>query len=228
MRSKWFKYKEKAVHLRKKGLSIRTIEFRLGMPRSTLSGWFKNIELTKAQQELLRKKWIEGLSRARNKAVEWHRAEKEKRLRIAQREARSVVNNIKINDSATLELALSILYLGEGTKGGYDVRMSNSNPIILKTFITLLNLVYGIEFGKIKCGLNLRADQNSAAMKKFWSKFLCVPARNFTYIIMDKRTVIEKTYPHYKGVCMVRCGNTALKRRVMEVGNEFCKKILSA
>ena len=46
MRSKWFELKPDAIKLRKKGLSIREIELRLGIPRSTLSGWLKDIKLS--------------------------------------------------------------------------------------------------------------------------------------------------------------------------------------
>ena len=45
MQSKWFELKPTAVKLRRKGFSIGKIEYNLGIPRSTLSGWLKNIEL---------------------------------------------------------------------------------------------------------------------------------------------------------------------------------------
>ncbi len=50
MTSKWFKSKPEAVTLRKQGKSIKFIEKKLGIPSSTLSGWFKNILLTEKQK----------------------------------------------------------------------------------------------------------------------------------------------------------------------------------
>ena len=54
MKSRWFELKSKAVRLRKSGKSIRFIEGKLGIPKSTLSGWFKNIELSNKQKKVLK------------------------------------------------------------------------------------------------------------------------------------------------------------------------------
>ena len=53
MKSKWYELKENAIKLRQQGFSIGKIERDLGIPRSTLSGWLKNIKLTARQKELL-------------------------------------------------------------------------------------------------------------------------------------------------------------------------------
>ena len=52
-KSPWQLKKQEAIRLRKKGISIRKIEQRLGIRRSTLDGWFKNIRLSDAQNEKL-------------------------------------------------------------------------------------------------------------------------------------------------------------------------------
>ena len=80
--------KERAIQLRKRGLSIRKIEANLHIPRSTLSGWLKNVPLTRVQRNNLRRAWERGLDSARQKAAECNRAAKAKRLQLAQEEAR--------------------------------------------------------------------------------------------------------------------------------------------
>ena len=47
MASKWFDKKEEAIKLRKQGFSYNEIKNKLGVPKSTLSGWFRDILLTK-------------------------------------------------------------------------------------------------------------------------------------------------------------------------------------
>jgi len=84
MKSQWYELKDRAIKLRKRGLSIGKIERRLKIPRSTLSGWFKNIELTPKQKEKLLNDWKNGLIKAREKAVLWHNTQKEKRLQEAK------------------------------------------------------------------------------------------------------------------------------------------------
>lgn len=54
--------------MRTDGLSVRNIELKLGIPRSTLSGWFKNIRLNKNKEDILHKNWLQGLVSARKKS----------------------------------------------------------------------------------------------------------------------------------------------------------------
>jgi hypothetical protein len=53
MESKFLPLKSRATSLRKRGLSIRCIENKLGIPRSTLSGWLKDIKLSGNQRKKL-------------------------------------------------------------------------------------------------------------------------------------------------------------------------------
>ncbi len=45
MKSRWFELKEKVIKYRQEGNSLRNIEKKFGIPKSTLSGWFRNISL---------------------------------------------------------------------------------------------------------------------------------------------------------------------------------------
>ena len=117
-----------------------------------------------------------------------------------------------------------MLYLGEGFKGDYT-GMANSDPLILKSFVSFLINYSEVPINKIKCSLYLRADQNSDKLTKFWSEALDLPIDNFTYVHFDKRTSASRTYEHYKGVCSIRCGNVAIQRRLVNIGRMFCERI---
>lgn len=223
MQSKWYELKEKALALRKKGLSIGTIERRLGIRRSTLSGWFKNVELTSAQKTRLHQQWKDGLIKARKKAVKWHNAEKEKRLCTARNEALETIRNIEITDKHIVEVALALLYLGEGSKATIETGMGSSDPLILKFFLTCLRKIYNVDTAKIRCELHLRADQDREEMIRFWARELALPIRNFTYVSVDKRTAGSRTYSRYKGVCQIRCGTVAIQRKLVNIANMFCE-----
>ena len=226
MQSKWFELKPDAIRLRKKGFSIGKIERHLGIPRSTLSGWLRDVELSKKQKEKLTQNWKKALVKARKKAVLWHNAQKEKRLKSAKEQALKTVGAIDINDKKIIELALAILYIGEGTKSKVETAMGSSDPLILKFFLATLKAIYNLDLKKVKCQLNLRADQNPEKMKRFWSKELSIPIDNFGYVNRDKRTVGSKTYPHYKGVCYIACGNVAIQRKLIYLSEIFCKKVI--
>lgn len=226
MRSRWYELKPKAFRLRKRGVSIVKIETRLGIPRSTLTGWFRDIILTRKQQAVLLQNKYKGLAKARKKAVIWHNAQKVARLEEANRQALSTLKKIKLTQPI-LDLALAMLYLGEGLKNGSGTVIGNSNPLILKFFITVLIKNYQVPKKQIKCDLHLRADQDPMNLKKFWSKALGLPLENFIGISIDHRTTGSATFPNYRGVCLVRCGLSNIQRKLLSLSKLFSEKVTS-
>jgi transposase len=226
MKSRWYELKEDAIDLRKKGLSMNAIEKKYGIARSTLSGWFKKVDLTSTQKKKLLRNSNIALIAARKKAVLWHNSQKKQRIETAKTQALQTLKDINTNNKSVLELALAILYLGEGSKTTVDTVLGNSDPLILKFFLSSIKKIYGFDVKNIKCELHLRADQNSEKMKHFWAKELEVPLDNFKQTIFDKRTAGSKTYPQYKGVCVLRCGNVAIQRRLLYLAHFFCEEII--
>jgi len=224
MISRWANQKQKAVTLRREGNSIKDIEKMLGIPRSTLSGWFRSVPLTKRQQNELKRRAKQGLIKARIEAVKWHNAQKNNRLEKAEQKGSEILKQIPRN-ATTLELALAFLYLGEGSKRNVGTSLGSSDPCIAKFFIRCLQTIYGVQEEKIKCYLHLRADQNSDTMKQYWSKELALPLINFGKASIDKRTEGKATYSHYKGVCLIECGRVDIQRRLMYIAYGFCERI---
>lgn len=226
MKSRWYELKGKAQFLRKQGLSIGKVEKRLKIPRSTLSGWFKNINLNKKQKEKILKNWKKDLVKARKKAVVWHNKQKQKRLDEAEISAKETLTKINISNQAFFELALAFLYFGEGSKKNTETAIGSSDAKILKFFLAGLKKIYHLDISKIKCELHLRADQDSNKARHYWAKALNLPVDNFKQINIDKRTK-GATYPYYKGVCHLRCGHVAIQRKLMLLASLFCERIIS-
>ncbi len=226
MKSKWFELKSNAIKLRKRGKSIPYIESNLGIPRSTLSGWFKDVKLNTNQKKILKDNWRNALVFARSRAVIWHNQQKEQRLKISQEQASQLLVKLDTGNKNLLDLALAFLYLGEGAKKAAGTAIGNSDPLILNFFISVLGKNYNVIPSQIKCELHLRADQNPEEMKNFWSKTLGIPIENFKSTSIDYRTKGTKTYPHYKGVCVLRCGNVAIQRKLVYFSEIFCKKVI--
>ena len=225
MASKWVHLKPDAIRMRMSGDSLTSVEKSLGIPKSTLSDWFKKIALTQQQKIQLSKNRIIALKLARVKAVEWHTLQKENRLKEAEKNASKLLANINTKSRSIQELALAMLYLGEGIKNNPELGLGNSDPLILKFFIKVLETNFKIDKKKIRAELYLRADQDSDAIKKFWSKELDIPVKNFRYSV-DKRTTRSTTYSSYKGVCLLRCGNVSIQRKLLYTARKYCKQIL--
>jgi hypothetical protein len=209
--------------MRKKGYSLRDIESKLRIPRSTLSGWFQTVLLTTTQKKRLSQSHLEGLATARKLATARHKENKTHRLKVLEQDALDMVKTISRSDRTSLEIALAFLYLGEGAKSGRTA-LGSSNPDILRFFIYGITTLYEMDRTKIKCALHLRADQNPEELKEYWSNALDLPITNFTKASIDARTAGRATYPHYKGVCLLECGRVEIQRRLMYIANAFCRK----
>lgn len=227
MRSRFAHKKDEAITLRKGGESLPAISKLLEIPKSTLSEWFKKIELTKSQKENLHKRWLAALVIARKSAGAWHHKQKIDRLEVARSGAVEYLGRLDVKNKDEIELALAFLYLGEGTKRKVETAMGNSDPRILRFFVWCLRNIYKVDDSLIKCDLYLRADQDGKAMQKYWSKELLIDLENFKFVHYDQRTAGIQTYESYHGVCYVRCGTVAIQRRLVYISTLYCERIAS-
>ena len=223
MISRWADKKSQVIALRKKGASIRDIEMKLGIPRSTLSGWIKNLELTSRQKERLFRRWEQGLVTARIGAARWHNTQKATRLAEAVESASRTLREIP-DDRVSLELALTMLYMGEGSKTKSGLGLGNSDPLIIRFYVSALERLYGISRQNLRAELHLRADQDAEAMKIFWSQAIGVPLSRFLYVTRDQRTSGKPTYDGYPGVCFISGGGVAIQRKIMYLARAYAEK----
>lgn len=226
MESNWKHLKPEALKMRRQGLSIRAVENILGIPRSTLSGWYRQIKLSIPQQKQLHKEWRAALTKAREKAVLWHNTQKAERLGIAVAHATSTLRKLNTEQKEIIELTLAMLYWGEGNKTERGLVLGNSNPEILKFFMSGLKMVYGINPEKMRYELHIRSDQNPGQTINYWSRILDVSKNRFKGVYIDQRTIGKKTYASYYGVCVVSLYNVAIQRKLMYLYQLYCQKII--
>ena len=223
MKSKWFEYKDEVCKLRSQGVSMSVIEKQYGIPRSTLSGWFKNIPLSEKQRTHLMKNRQDGWKKARTHAVVAHRKMKQQRLDDAVAAATKTLDALLLSDEV-IDIALAMLYLGEGAKNG-TTSIANSNPMVLRFVLAALYRNYGVIPQHIRCDLHLRADQDGSALTSYWMHELHLPKECFKYIAYDQRSVGKPTYADYKGVCVITCHQIAIQRKLISLYNEFCERV---
>ncbi len=224
-RSKYEDRKPLAIKLRKRGLSLPEIEKRTGIPRSNLSSWLKAIPLTKKQEQRLHNNWLKALVTARKEAVKWHNEQKQHRLDSARMQALATLNSLDTKDKDIMELALAVLYLGEGTKKKVETSLGSSDPKILRFYIKALESLYSIRPKDMYCQLFLRHDQDIEVSKKYWSKELKIPISCFRYCNFDDRTKNKPTVKGYNGVCLVRGGSVAIQRKLVYLANAYFDRI---
>ncbi len=166
------------------------------------------------------------LIEARKKAVIWHNTEKRKRLLKAESEADEILKLINTDNLNIQMLAFSMLYLGEGMKKK-ETALGNSDPLIVKFFVKCLKNIFNVDESKIACELHLRSDQDDIEMKKYWAHELSLPLGQFKKSSFDMRTKGKATFDNYKGVCVVRCGNVAIQRKLVYLSKKFCMQFIA-
>ncbi len=224
MISRGFKYKQEVINLRRKGVSLTVIESEFDIPRSTLSGWFKDIKLTENQRTKLMKNSRDGWKKARERAVISKNISKAKRITKAKEEAVSTFKSLPEMSDPVLELALAMLYFGEGSKK-HTTSMGASDSLMLSFFLSAVERLYGKDRNTFRFDLHLRDDQKEDELKTYWSHELRISSERIKYIVKDKRTIGKPTRNGYKGVCLITIGDISIQRRLIALYNIYCSEV---
>ena len=117
------------------------------------------------------------------------------------------------------------LFWGEGSKKNlHAVRLSNSDPKLVKKFVDFLINIYNIDKGKLRFQLLSYDDLNSKKLVTFWTEYLSVKnSQFFKTTILKKRgrgTYLKKMK---YGVIIVNFGNVKLRNlicsQIANIGN---------
>ncbi len=207
------KDKEKATELRRMGKSYKQIESELGIATSTLASWFKN-ELW--SQEIKNRLSAE-VSLSNPKKLELMAKANRERWKIRYREYRNAaIREFEIYKNDPLFLAGVMLYWGEGEKQQkYSVvRLTNSEPEMIRIFYFFLTKFLKISPDKVGTWLLLYPGLVDTVQKSFWSKATGIPTNSF-----KKSIYIKGRHPSRRlsfGVCTVFVNNRALKERMLK------------
>lgn len=202
--------KQKAIVLRKKGYSYSQIKEKLGINKSTLSGWLYDMPLSEEKIRELRDFNPQRIERYRNT------------MRIKRDEKNKIVyQNIakKIGKISDREFLISglFLYWAEGSKTKkFSIGLTNTNPAMLVLFIKWLQF-FDVPKSKLKIHLHLYSDMNIKKQINFWSKTLNIPISQFRKPYIKKTTLSSITYTNGfgQGTCSVILENGEISAQVM-------------
>jgi hypothetical protein len=87
-------------------------------------------------------------------------------------------------DAQLLGMGLG-LYWGEGTKSNqYSVRLGNTDPALLNTFMLFLTELFRVEKSDMKFGLQIFTDIDPSEAMEYWTRELVVEASQFYKIVV--------------------------------------------
>lgn len=219
---------EKALALRKQEMSYSQIKKILGVSKSTLSGWLRDYPLSEQRIKELQRIGARRSEHAIEKFRETMRQKREKRLEETYKTQKKRVLPLNKRE---LFLAGLFLYWGEGTKCRMDtVGMANSDPSVIKFFITWVTKSLKVPSENLRVQLHLYNDMNTNKELNYWSEELKIPLEQFTrpYIkaSFSKRINHKGSFKH--GTCKVRVHNVPLAEKIImtlkAISDQYNKK----
>jgi transposase-like protein len=163
--------REQARALRaSRGMSIKEIARLLGVSRSSVSLWVRDIELTLPQHEALRQRnpiynrQLAGRSVAAAK-------------RRAERVCYQAHGQALARRGDPFHAAGCMLFWAEGSKHRNTVHFSNSDPEMVRFFLRFLRSFFDVRDEQVRVWCNLYADHaaRQEEIEEFWLEELALP-----------------------------------------------------
>ncbi len=207
--------KIQARKLRKEGNSIKDIAKKLVLPKSTISGWCSDIELTSQQFQVLMQRKQHVIRRGQiNGAL----VNKRKRLDVISAfdaEGEKRFHNISEEEFFTAGLAL---YLAEGSKKQRSIEFTNSDPVVLKFMYIWFQRFLDIRSTafQIRVYINQIHKERDAFVRNYWAHYLKIPQSQIskTCFVKSKQHKIYENHDEHYGT---------IKLRVLKSSNLFYK-----
>jgi transcriptional regulator with XRE-family HTH domain len=185
---------DEARLLRKQGLSLKEITKKLGVAKSSVSVWTKDIVLTTEQKTQLTAHGVSYSVIEQRRLTRLQNENRRKNLLIE--DARKEVKPLTLSD---LKYLGAMLYWAEGGKTQGMVRFSNSDPEMIKLMMMFFRQVCEVPEKKFKGYIHIHPHLDHKKAEQYWSLLTGVPLDQFfkTYRIPNKSSKNKKdTLPY--------------------------------
>jgi transposase-like protein len=153
---------------RTEGASIKEIARRIGAAQSSISRWVRDVELSDEQKAALVRRAYDGHVKGRTITSALRR---EARC-LAQEEGRELARA-----GNAFHFAGCMLYWAEGAKARNQLRFSNSDPEMVRFFVSFLRAYFDLRDPDIRMTCNLFADhlRRQQEIERFWLEVAGLP-----------------------------------------------------
>lgn len=217
--------RKQARELRQKGLSLKEIQKILNVAKSSLSKWVRDIELTKAQWDILKLRGVNQENIERRRRTRLENEGSKRKLKI-----QSAIDQISPVSKRDLFLIGVALYWGEGTKKtpgvvGFD----NSDPATIEVMMQFFRQFCCVPDSKFRGYLHIHPHLDHKKAEIYWSRVSGIPLSQFykTYRIPPKSSKNKKdTLPF--GTFRISICNTELLLKLKGWINGIQQKMVHA
>jgi len=181
--------------LRRLGLTYGEIREIIPVPKSTLSDWCRDVELSRSQVEVIRARLPS--QKGVPKDSQWRR-----RVEIEQIRAQAkAFAEEHCHDS--FFVAGVILYWAEGSKWRNDFAVANTDPAALRLFVAWVR-AYLDRQAEFRLSLHLHQGNDEERAQSYWRTQLGLQDAKFTKTYIKPRGTGHRKNRVPAGVCRVR------------------------
>lgn len=210
--------REKAINLRKQGLSYREIMEQIPIAKSTLSDWLHSVSLARYQKQRLTEKKLASAKRG---------GETKHRQRVI--ETRKIIESAKKEIGAIskheLWLIGTMLYWAEGSKEKeYDhnsrVAFTNTDADMICLFLRWLKEICGKNLPDITFDIYIHKlhEHKTSEIIDFWARTVGCSPVHFQHIYYKKgnpKTIRKNTGSNYNGTIRISVkSSSSLNRKI--------------
>ncbi len=203
----------KAITLRKKGVSVREIQKKLGVSKSTISRWVRDIQLTEEQVANLYKNKTTGSLKGNYIASQ---NKIKTRLVTTQKLLDDGIKEVGTLCKRDRFIAGIALYFGEGDKTDKSVGFTNGDSRSILFMSKWFREFCNIDEKKFRGKMYIHDTLDEKAAKVYWSGLTHIPESQFTksYIVPNNPNRLRKSIlPH--GVFKIVINDINLHRKIM-------------
>lgn len=193
--------REQARDLRAEGLSMPEIAERIGVSKSSVSLWTRDVPFEPRPRARARRREPNALMRRKQAEIDRLMAEGHER-----------VGQLSEREFLTAGIAL---YAGEGAKGDGAVIFANSDARLIVFFCAWLRRFFTIDETRLRMRLYLHEGLDLAAATHHWSRLTGIPASQFTKPYRATPDPSIRKTKHVHGCATVSYGCSATHRGIM-------------
>lgn len=185
-----------ARKMRSRGESVREIAKKLGVSKSSVCLWTRDIILTVEQMEFLKQRRIKGGELGRLKGMLMQKNRRLKTIKVMEKAGLNKFKNITDKDLFSAGVAL---YWAEGSKKTRKLGICNSDPEMVRFMIEWFSKFFNIHSDRLslRVGINEIHKKRELKVRKYWSRVTGIPMSQFRKTSFKKVKNL-KTYKNFK------------------------------
>lgn len=207
--------REEARRLRAEGWSVGGIARQLGVSRSSVSVWARDIQLTEAQIETIQE-------RKKHYFAQSTGARKNREIYLDKRRAYQQIGRERAREGRPLHLIGCMLHWAEGAKDKNSVVFVNSDPNMMLLFVRFLREEMQIEDAAmaIRVHCHTKDVEEIERIKNYWLTLLQLPPESYkqTYYKVGSDT---RKNSLVNGVCRLTVYRTELVQHIYGAIQEY-------